>query len=136
MSVAQIYSHGEQPLLRPRNPVQMVYTAQGPVYVPIASETGECQPVKAETRRVIHRQVHTPDGRTGVEITEEHDVTYAPPRRHGRTQSDQVRVTLAAVVSFIAVSIAFTMFGGATSEGFASLPLYWVSFGALWWSLS
>jgi hypothetical protein len=136
MSVAQIYSHGEQPLVHPRTPVQLVYTAQGPVYVPIALHTEECQPIKAETRRVIRRQLHTPDGRTGVEITEEHDVTYAPPRRRGRTQSDAVRVTLAAVVSFIAVSIAFTMFGGATSEGFAALPVYWVSVGVLWWSLS
>jgi hypothetical protein len=47
-----------------------------------------------------------------------------------------VRVTLAAVVAFVTVSIAFTMFGGATSEGYGFIPVYWVSFGTLWWALS
>lgn len=133
--MGDLFYERQPPLIGPRTPVQRVYTAQGPVYVPIASELQEAQPIRRETKRVIRRQVETSDGRAGVEITEEHDVVYGPARPQAQREHDVVRIGLAGVVSVIAISIVFTMLGGA-SQSYATAPLYWVGVLALWWSLS
>jgi hypothetical protein len=105
------------------------------VYVPIASEVQACQPIRRETMRVIRRHVQTADGRSGIEVTEEHDIMYAPPRPHARREHDAVRTGLAGVVAFLTVCIVFTAFGGGEQSA-ALIPVYWGAWGTLWWALS
>ncbi len=133
--MSELFHQRQDPLIGPRTPVQRVYTAHGAVYVPISSEIQEHQPIRRETKRVIRRQVQTTDGRAGIEITEEHDVVYAPPGARSVREHGAKGIALAGVVSFIAICIAFTMFGGS-SQSYLTMPLYWAGFGALWWALS
>lgn len=133
--MSEIYHERRQPLVGPRTPVERVYTATGPVYVPVASELQECQPIRRETMRVTRRNVRMPDGREGIEITEEHDVMYGPPRPRTRGESDAVRIGLAGIVSFLIVCIVFSMFGGGNQSALL-LPAYWGGFIALWGALS
>jgi hypothetical protein len=133
--VSEIYHERQQPLLGPRTPVQRFYTPEGPVYVPVASELQACQPIRRETMRVIRRTVQTADGRTGIEVTEEHDVIYGPPRAHASREHDAIRTGLAGVVAFLIVCLGFSMLGGGDQSP-ALIPLYWVAFVALWWALA
>jgi hypothetical protein len=133
--VSEIYHERRQPLIGPRTPVERVVTATRLLYVPVESELQACQPIRRETMRVTRRHLRTADGREGLEVTEEHDVVYGPPRSNVRRDPDAVRIGLAGIVAFLIICIAFTMFGGG-EQSMALIPVYWTAFGTLWWSLS
>jgi hypothetical protein len=132
--MSEMYHERRQPL-SPRTPVERVYTANGPVYVPITSDVQPCQPIRRETMRVIRRQVLTADGRAGIEVVEEHDVVYGPPRVQEGREPDLVRTCLAGIVAFLVVCVAFTAFGGG-AQSMALIPAYWGAVAALWWALA
>lgn len=115
--------------------VRSVYAATEPVYRPLASEISDFQPVERETWRTIRRHVRTVEGHAGIEFVEEHDVFYAASPSPAPQESDFVRVCLAGVVSFIAICLVFTMFGGGEQSP-ALIPVYWFGFFILWRGLS
>jgi hypothetical protein len=126
--VSEIYYEGQQPLVGSRTPLARVY-------VPTATEIKSYQPVRRERTRITRRHIQLADGREGLEITEERDVTYAPPLAHGQRKADPVRGGLAGIVAFLTICIVFTGLGGG-DQSLALIPIYWGAFGALWWGLS
>lgn len=131
--MSQLNHQIQQSRIGSRAPATVVYTPTGEVYLHAEAEL-PAQPIARETRRTTQRRVWTADGRAGLEITDEHDVVYAPPLDQRRPRSDVKRTVLAGVVAFIATSLAFTMLGGG-EQGPALIPFYWIAFGALWWWL-
>jgi hypothetical protein len=122
------------PLIGIRYTEQGIYPADG-FGVPVASGFQQGQPVRRETRRIIRREVHADDGRSGVELTEELEIHYAAPRAPQRQEADPVRAALAGIVSFIGICLMFTALGGS-SQSMASMPVYWLAFFFLWWLLA
>ncbi|HST60517.1 MAG TPA: hypothetical protein VLK84_17585 [Longimicrobium sp.] len=124
------FDQREAPILGSRVRVEKQYTPSGPVYVPVESELQAPQEIVRETKRVIRRHILSPDGRTGVEETEEVDVEYAPAREQGGRVRG-MNGFAAGFTAFIVVCLAFSAMGGSDQSP-ALIPMYWIGFAALW----